>query len=153
MENLLRNEKTGLWKRAVFTVEAAFLIPLIATIIVLLLGYIYYTHEKVWSTSVAYEAGFYSVQRREKDVTAQALAEERIENRTEEKPLPFGTEEFSVKDDDAQVTVSWSGNIIRDVFDSRFDFTGKSAVRKFKPGKAMRTLWIGKYVIEKLGST
>ncbi len=138
------------WKQASFTVEAALLVPIVATIIVLLMGYIYYTHEIVWAKSVAYEAEYYSVQRREKDVSAQDMMQKAVDARVTGKPLAFGKAEFEVSETDTEASVSWQGGILAKVFGDRFDFKDETAVRKITPGEARRKIWLAKYAVESL---
>ena len=75
-------------KRGSFTVEAAVIIPLTVLTFALLLGFAYYTHQRVWCTGAVYESLLAASQRREGDShTPREEADEHLSARINEAPL------------------------------------------------------------------
>ena len=139
------------WRKGTFTIEAAYLVPIAAAAIVLVIGYIYYTHERSWSRAVAYEADFYGIQRREGQESAGSLIQERVSGRNEEKPLPLKQETFQVTDGGDAVSVSWSGSVLNKVFSSRFGYQGTAELQVVRPVEVKRNTWLTKYGLQTFG--
>lgn len=122
--------KKGFFKRAVFTVEAAVIVPFCVTVIALLIGFCYFTHQANWCKGAAYEAALKGVER---DLTKkQGKAKSRMDERIGEIPVNAGEIETEVSEG-LRVKISWTGRILSDVFGDLFCFNGKVLVTNVDP--------------------
>jgi hypothetical protein len=135
-------------KRAVFTVEAAFIVPLAAMIIAALLGYIYFIHEGVWSKAAAYEAGFYGIQRIPEGGTAEEKAKERLDERYEESVLGFEKSVSSVSDGSASLKIYWEYGVLKELFGELFATDKEIEISKTDPVRIKQLAWIAGYIAE-----
>ncbi|HIV17230.1 MAG TPA: hypothetical protein IAB17_04485 [Candidatus Alectryocaccobium stercorigallinarum] len=129
------------FKRAVFTVEAAFIIPVAAIIIVSLIGYIYFMHENVWSKAAAYEAGFYGIQKTENEKTAKELASERLNERYEENIFGFMEEMSEVTGSRESIKIKWSYGILPETFGELFVLDKGIEINSVDPVEVKRLMW------------
>lgn len=110
------------------------LIPVTIIIFALLIGYCFYVHQINWYTGAAYESAVAGL----KDpADAAEKARERIELRSGEQPLGFGTENTDVSSG-LKLAVSFEGTVLDEVFGSLFRYRGEGALAKIDPVKAKR---------------
>lgn len=122
------------WKKGTFTIEAAVLIPVTIIIFALLIGYCFYVHQINWYTGAAYESAAAGLK---EPADAAEKARERIELRSSEQPLGFGTENTDVSSG-LKLAVSFEGTVLDEVFGSLFRYRGEGALAKIDPVKAKR---------------
>lgn len=127
-------------KRAVFTVEAAFIVPMTVTVTVLLMGLCYYTHQSNWCKGVSAEAVLYSLQRSNISDKA-ALINERLENRLKEAPLNTG-DVLTTASEGTKYAVHYESKVLPDVFNDAFEFSNESSVVITKPLMVKRITFI-----------
>jgi hypothetical protein len=133
-------------KKASFTVEAAFIVPLSAAVLALLIVFIYFTHEKAWAVSVACEASFYAMQRQESEETRGEILEERLEVRKKENPLGVNMTDYKVEESKKNLKISMEECVFPESFGKRFSSSFYLELKLFDPVKVKRTLWLGNYV-------
>ena len=114
--------------------EAAVIVPLSVTIISLLLGFCFYTHQINWYKGAAYEAAEKGI---ESGGDSCAAAQQRMDSRTEEIPMRFGSETTEVSSG-LNVSVSFRGSVLEDVFGDLFGFEGEALLLKTDPVKIKR---------------
>lgn len=119
-------------KRAVFTVEAAVIVPLCAFIIAALIGYAYFEHEGVWSKAAAYESMFYAIQNIP-DSSEDERIQERLEKRYDESVMGFAESHTSIANEKYSVEVKWEYGILTDVFNGLFDIENSADIKKVDP--------------------
>lgn len=136
------------WKKAVFTVEAAVIVPLAVTMIAALIGFCFYIHQCNWCEGAAYESILKSVERGVPEKERKGAAERRINARVSETPVMAGTIETDVKTG-ARVSVSWRGTILEEVFGTRFGYSGSASLTDFDPVTLKRAAFIIKGFGEK----
>lgn len=137
------------WKKASFTVEAAFLVPAATVVLVLLLGYIYFVHERSWAAAAAGEAGFYALQRTEGEETPQELLDMRLQERTGDDPLGVQAAEFTVDVEKMAFQISAVQQILPEAFGEIFSMEIEVEVKRFEPVKLKRLSWLGAYALSR----
>ena len=130
------------WSRAVFTVEAAVIIPLSVIMLALLLGYDYYTHQSVWCKGAACEAALYSMQRFQDGSEAVTKAAERIDERFSEAPLQMGSMSPDTSGGSNSVKVSWEAQILPGMFGSLYQLSGSVSAVKNDPVSLKQLQWV-----------
>lgn len=135
------------WKKASFTVEAAFLVPCAAIILAILIGYIYFMHETVCAKASSYEAGYYALQRTEEKESSEERMQERIALRSAENPLGTGSTQFRISAGSGQVGAAWSGGVLPAVFGDVFRYRGEAKIRVITPVKIKRMFWLAEYAL------
>ncbi len=135
-------------KKASFTVEAAFIVPLSAVVLALLIVFIYFTHEKAWAVSAACEVSFYAMQRQESEQTRGEILEERLEKRKKENPLGVNVTDYKVEESKTNLKISMEECVFPKSFGKRFSSSFYLELKLFDPVKVKRTLWLGNYVIK-----
>lgn len=140
-------DKKKQWKRAVFTVEAAVIIPLTLFIIAVLIGYCYHVHQSNWCRGAAYEAVLKGTEKGHAGKENRSAADTRMKERIEQIPISVGSIETSVSEG-VRLCASWNGTVLEDVFGSRFSFGGKAAVTAFEPVKIKRLEYLMKNIGE-----
>ena len=123
-------------KRAVFTVEAAVIVPLSLTMIALLIGYCYFVHQVNWCTGAACEAAQKSVERKLVGKESSA-GKKKMEERILEIPLSVGEIKTEAREG-TRVTISFEGGIIQDYFGDLFGYDGSVSLNRYEPAKLKR---------------
>ncbi len=139
-----RMKKGNYWKKGVFTVEAAVIVPLAVSMIALLIGYCYFTHQINWYRGAAFESAVAGLK---EPANAEARAEERILHRGSEIPIRFGEETADVSSG-VRLSVSFEGKVLEDVFGSLFSYRGEAALTRFDPVKVKRLEFILERMME-----
>lgn len=137
------------WKKASFTVEAAFLVPAATIVLVLLIGYIYFVHERAWTVSAAGEACFYALQRAEGAEKPEDLLQERLQERSSEAPLGLQEAAYTIKSGSNAFQISAAQNILPEAFGDTFSLETEVSVRRFDPAAVKRLAWVGNYVLDR----
>lgn len=135
------------YKKASFTVEAAVIVPIAALCIVLLIGYIYFMHESVWSNAAAYEAGFYALQRREDEVSVEEMVNERLDQRYNNSILGMAKNNSSINVSNSKIKISWSYGILEEAFGDTFKINDKASLNKIAPVRLKRLEWAANYLM------
>ena len=120
------------WKKASFTVEASFLVPVGLTITILLLGFCFYTHQINWCKGVSYEALSLGTARIRGDSDKAAVMQERLDSRIKEIPVRTG-EVNAQAVSGYRMSVQVNGSVLPDVFQGLFDFRTEASVTRFEP--------------------
>ena len=139
--------KRNYFKRAVFTVEAAFIVPLISMIIVSLIAYTYFVHESVWSKAAAYEAALYGTQHVANEKSTEELISERLEARYEDNVFGF-SQESEISDSGSSVNISWRYGILTDTFGELFTIDKEIELGIIEPVAAKRLIWAAGQVLD-----
>ncbi len=134
-------EGSGQWARAVFTVEAAVILPLALTVIALLLGFCYYTHQLNWCRGAAVEAALKGTESGAGTKDADNAAKQRMEERIREIPLDTGKVSAEVSSG-VRIRVSWSAEVLPEVFGGRFAVSGDATVMKADPARLKRITYL-----------
>ncbi len=134
--------KENHWKKGVFTVEAAVIVPLAASMIALLIGYCYFAHQINWYKGAAFESAAAGLK---EPANAASAAEEQIRHRSSESPIGFGEETADVSSG-IKLSVSFEGKVLEDVFGNLFSYRGEAALTRFDPVKVKRL----EFVLERM---
>ena len=137
-------------KKAVLTVEASYLVPLMLTFIALLLGFIYFTHQQNWCRAAAYESLYFGLQRNAEGSGPETEAADRLAERIEEAPLTLSEISSSVTAGVGELKAETKTQILPETFGDRFRSAQKVTVRKIEPALFKRTEWIIKYAWEQV---
>ena len=136
-------------KRGSFTVEAAVIIPLTVLSFALLLGFAYYTHQRVWCTGVVYESLLAASQRREGDShTPREEADEHLSARINEAPLLAKGISGSTDGSMFRLSAKCSIRILEDFFGDLFETEVSGSVTRADPAAVKRLEWFGGKWIE-----
>ena len=140
-------ERRKSWARAEVVAEAAYLIPLTVTVIVLLMGFTFFLHQRVTSLAMAGEAAMYGLSRQAyPDKTAEELARERADRLIKERVLDNGAMTAEASLSPLYLTVSFRLEVLPELFGSLFRTEGELRAARIKPVAAMQTKWILTYV-------
>ena len=132
------------WKRASFTIEAAYIIPISAIMIALLIAFTYYAHEITRSKAVAYEAGIEGTFRTTED-TAEQRVNEVIEYEQETEPLGVSWKNMTASVNDTDIKVKYSESVLPETFGTLFKAENEIKIDMTHPVKVKRLEWIVKY--------
>ena len=148
-----RDTKVNIWKstrirRASFTVESAYIVPLLAVFITFLLGYTYFTHQQNWCKGAAYESLYYGLQRSAEGNAPEAEASARLSDRIAERPLDLSEISSDVQENAGALNAESSTQILPETFGERFAAEQNVSVRKIEPAVLKRTEWLIKYALE-----
>lgn len=124
------------WKRAVFTVEAAVIVPLSVTMIALLIGFCYYVHQSNWCMGAALESAEKSVECGIEGKSKTA-GKNRMDTRISEVPVLTGKIETTALEE-TKVKISYEGKILEKVFGGLFGFKGEASLIRYDPVKLKR---------------
>ena len=127
-------------RKAVFTVEAAVIVPSSLTMIALLIGYCYYVHQVNWCTGAAYEAAEKSVESRLAGKNADA-GEKRMSERIAAIPLSVGGIAAEASEG-AKVSIFFSGGVLSDYFEDLFQYEGSASLIRYEPAKLKRLAFL-----------
>lgn len=133
-------------KRGSFTVEAAVIVPLAVMIIAALISYIYFMHEKVWSSASVYEAAFYAVQRIEDESSRSAMVKERLNERYNNRILGFSDNNSQVSVSDSEINIQWEYGIFEELFGTIFTVSNDISIRVIDPVSIKRLAWTADYL-------
>ena len=135
------------WARAEVVAEAAYLIPLTVTVIVLLMGFTFFLHQRVTSLAMAGESAMYGLSRQAyPDKTAEELARERADRLITERVLDNGAMTAEASLSPLYLTVSFRLEVLPELFGSLFRTEGALRAARIKPVAAVQTKWILTYV-------
>lgn len=130
-------------KKGSFTVEAAFIIPLIVTVLAVLIGYAYFTHQRVWCTGAVYESMLYASGKRNSTEETSDTAAAHLTERINEAPLAAGTVTGSIGDNTFEISGKCSFSILEEVFGSLFISEVSGKMIKTDPVLIKRLEWFG----------
>ena len=131
---------------AVLTAEAAFIIPVCVTVIVLLLGFNCFIFQKVTCEAMACESVLYGVSRPSYgDGTAEGQARERLDRLLSERVMYTGTAEGSAKASLFDLTVSYKSEVMPALFGTMFRVEGEAAAANLSPAQVKLSKWILNY--------
>ena len=128
-------------KRAVFTVEAAVILPITALILTALIGYIYFAHENVWCEAAVYEAGLDGTQHTEKQISEVELTEQRLSERHKDRILGFANEDYDVSSENDNLKINWKYGILSELFGDMFTIKKEVIIKKIDPVQTKRLMW------------
>ena len=142
-------KRTNSLKKASFTVEAAVIVPIVATMIALLLGFIFFLYENSISTALCYEAEFYAAQITVNDSedAGQERLLRRIEEKKNESTLGFGQYSYAASAGSSVYTVSVTGEILPAVFQGLFKRNKNISISHMEPVSVKRLMWAGEKLI------
>ena len=133
------------WKRGVFTVEAAVVVPLSLWMIALLIGFCFFTHQSGWCKGAAWESAIKGAER----TTGEAgeKADKRMAERLQEIPLDTGRVETDVASG-LRLRVSWSSTVLPEVFSDRFVLGGEVSFLNLDPVRLKQAEFIVRQIKE-----
>lgn len=135
-----------MWKKASFTVETAYIIPLMLVFISFLLGFAYFTHQQVWCRGAAYESIYYGLQR-----NMNGKADGRLKERLLEIPLEIPEISAEVAESALSLKAEIQTVILPDVFGEMFTSGQSVSAAKIDPAKIKKAEWILKYTAQRFG--
>ncbi len=141
MKEFLRNNSL---KRASFTVEAAYIVPLCAIVIALLIGFNYNMHEKTRNKALAYEAALYAASGSETPQIAEDRINSVIENGTASDPLGVSVTDMSASVTDGNILISYGGSVLADIFGDLFSDQNTISVPVIHTVRLKRFEWVAK---------
>lgn len=130
--------------KASFTVEAAVLVLIAATIIAVIIGYAYFLMERTCTYGAMYEAAFYSEQLSYIDNDEEKRLEERLNTRSRE--MLIGCFEYAADLNENRISIDASGAILKNVFKERFMYNRSVRIKRLKPTSVKRVQWLAKYL-------
>ena len=133
-------------KKASFTIEAAYIIPLMLIFITSLLAFTYFTHQHIWCKGAAYESLYYGMQLHADKGTAKDKAESRLKDRIAEIPLEMSPVEAEVSSGPAVLKAKTQTCILPDVFGELFTSKMNVSAADIDAAKIKKAEWILRYV-------
>lgn len=128
-------------KKGSFTIEAAIIVPISLTMIAVLLGFCYLTHQMNWYKGAACESIVYSLQKNQNDDVVKKLLDEHMDKRNREIPLQMG--DIKLKTEvGTKVMVSFEGSIIPEYFNGLMKFNHDESLMIIDPVLVKRTEFI-----------
>ena len=140
------------FKKASFTVEAAYIVPLMLVFIAGLLGFTYFTHHQNWCKGAAYESLYYALQRNTTGEAAAEIAGHRLEDRILEIPLDVSDISSEVTEGVAGLKAEMKSGILPDYFDGLFMMEQSVQTAKIDAPALKKAGWIAKYIKDTFGS-
>lgn len=131
----------GSLKRAVFTVEAAVIIPLCVTITAALIGYCFYTHQINWWKGAAYESALKYTERGLTAGSREEAGKKRLKERLDAMPVRTGDAAADFRTG-TKTTVTIKGEVLPDVFGSLFQYGTTAALMDFDPAAVKRLTFL-----------
>ncbi|MBR6230500.1 MAG: pilus assembly protein [Lachnospiraceae bacterium] len=122
------------WRKASFTVEAAFIIPFSLLIILILIGFCYYEHQINWCKGAAYEAVLYGIYEGGSDGGAAQAAAERLRERADEAPLNVG-EITTSSSHFIGIKAAYETSVLPGTFGDTYKITGEVSLIRFEPSR------------------
>ena len=122
------------WKRASFTVEAAFIVPFTLLIILILIGFCYYEHQINWCKGAAYEAVLYGIYKGDSDNSAAQAAAARLRERSEESPVNVG-EIITSASHHIGIKAAYETTILPGTFSDTFKVSGEVSLIRYEPSR------------------
>lgn len=137
---------------AVITVEASFIVPVCITVIVLLLGFNCFIFQKVTCEAMACESALYGVSRPSDGTgTAEGLAKERLDRLISERVMNTGAAAGNVKASAFDLTVSYTGEVMPELFGTMFRVEGGASAADLSPARVKLSKWILNYAARDSG--
>ena len=139
-------------KKASFTIEAVYIIPLMLIFITSLLGFTYFTHQHIWCKGAAYESLYYGMQFHADKGNAKDKAESRLQERIAEIPLEMSPVEAEVSAGPAVLKAKTQTGILPDVFGDIFTSKMSISAANIDAAQIKKAAWILRYVTNQYGS-
>ena len=133
-------------KKASFTIEAAYIIPLMLVFVAGLLGFTYFTHHQNWCRGAAYESVYYALQRNTGEETPEELAGQRLSDRILEIPLDVSEISSETREEAAVLRAETRTNILPELFGDLFVSEQSAGAAKIDAPLLKRTEWMLKYI-------
>ena len=122
------------WKKASFTVEAAFIVPFSLLIIVILIGFCFYEHQINWCKGAAYEAVLYGIYEGDSDDQAAQSAAERLRERSDEAPVNVGEINTSFSHQ-IGIKAAYETSVLPGVFGDIYKISNEVSLIRYEPSR------------------
>ncbi len=144
--------KNAFIKKASFSVEAAYIVPLMLVFIASLLGFTYFIHQVNWSKGAAYESLYYGMQKSTQKTDPEETAAERLADRVSERTLDISEIDARVESGAAEIKAVMKTTVLPEVFGPDFVMEQDSSALKTDPTAVKKAEWIIKYTAELFGN-
>ena len=147
---IVKREQRGFqkrYRRAVYTVESAFIIPMIVILTALLIVLNFYIHNRVWYTCAAYETALQGNSfSAGESINRKRKAEETAKKRIQDQGVPGLRPDASIRWSQKQTEVSFQGRLFT-IFRGKIpSLQVKCRVRRVNPERSVRFKWIAKHL-------
>ena len=122
------------WRKASFTVEAAFIIPFSLLIILILIGFCYYEHQINWCKGAAYESVLYGIYEGGSGDRAAGAAAERLRERSAEAPLNVG-EIITSSSHFIGIKAAYETSVLPGTFGDIYKISGEVSLIPYEPSR------------------
>ena len=131
------------WRKGSYTIESVFLIPVIVVLLLLLMTYDFFVHNKNWYLAAAYEAVLAGNGRlKEISDSAEKTAEEKAEERARQQVMPGSRPNIEVNSYPQGMRVQYSGQKFPLFSDQWFEYVIDVQAEKVRPVKYLQTFWV-----------
>lgn len=144
--------KENKWKKASFTVEAAYIVPLMLVFVAGLLGFTYFTHHRNWCRGAAYESVYYALQPDAEGKDRAGTAADRLKERIGEVPLGAWGTETDASEELLTLTAKTKSVILPELFGDLFTTETDASAAKTDAPALKKAEWILKYVKDLAGA-
>ncbi len=128
--------------RAVFTVEASFLLPMIMGIMLLLIVTMFFLHDRIWYRCAAYESALTGNAEAVPDKgSAESKAAQKANDRIEERVMPGSKATAQVHWNRLQTEVVYRGRLY-EIFQNEIpELDLRVSIKRYKPETFVRLKW------------
>ena len=131
------------WRRAVITAEAAFIVPVAAVMIAIVIGYIYFIHQRVWCSAAAYESVFYGIQAEaDKDSDLAERVDHHMSERIKDSPIVFSGIRAESDKKEGRIISSWEMTVLPETFREYFSAKGNESIKIIRASELKRAAWV-----------
>ena len=139
-------------RKASFTIEAAFIIPLMLTFIAGILAFTYFTHHLNWSKGAACESIYYALQRNNGENDRSEEAERRLQERIHENPLEVSDISAEVTEGIVNLEAETRTVVLPELFGDLFTMEQSISAAKINAPAVKKAEWLLKYIKSSGGS-